>query len=112
MPRLGCSTCTQVVTGSTATYFLTQEMLAMALLMPGGHLGGLGGNARQVGGSGEGVLTPPTAPDGLRWGVETGELAHLLPPCLFLAFARPASVAAERQGLGRSLVHDEHTGSC
>jgi hypothetical protein len=37
---------------------LTQEMLAMALLLPGGHLGGLGGNARQVGGSGEGVLTP------------------------------------------------------
>ena len=33
-------------------------MLAMALLLPGGHLGGLGGNARQVGGSGEGVLTP------------------------------------------------------
>ena len=64
----------------------------MVLLLPGGHLGGLGGNARQVGGSGEGVLTPPTVPDGFRWGVETGELAHLLPPCLFLAFARPASV--------------------
>ena len=59
-------------------------MLAMALLLPGGHLGGLGGNAREVGGSGEGVLTPPTVPDGFRWGVETGELAHLLPPCLFL----------------------------
>ena len=67
-------------------------MLAMALLLPGGHLGGLGGNAREVGGSGEGVLTPPTVPDGFRWGVETGELAHLLPPCLFLAFARPANV--------------------
>ena len=49
-------------------------MLAMALLLPGGHLGGLGGNAREVGGSGEGVLTPPTVPDGFRWGVETGEL--------------------------------------
>ena len=45
----------------------------MALLLPGGHLGGLGGNAREVGGSGEGVLTPPTVPDGFRWGVETGE---------------------------------------
>ena len=53
-------------------------MLAMALLLPGGHLGGLGGNAREVGGSGEGVLTPPTVPDGFRWGVETGELTHLL----------------------------------
>ena len=51
-------------------------MLAMALLLPGGHLGGLGGNAREVGGSGEGVLTPPTVPDGFRWGVETGELCH------------------------------------
>ena len=67
-------------------------MLAMALLLPGGHLGGLGGTTREVGGSGEGLLTPPTVPDGFRWGVETGELAHLLPPCLFLAFARPASV--------------------
>ena len=56
----------------------------MALLLPGGHLGGLGGNARQVGGSGEGVLTPPTVPGGFRRGVETGELAHLLPSCLFL----------------------------
>ena len=45
-PDVGCST--QVVTG----YFLTQEMLAMAPLLPGGHLGGLGGNAREVGGSG------------------------------------------------------------
>ena len=50
----------------------------MVLLLPGGHLGGVGGNARQVGGSGEGVLTQPTVPDGFRWGVETGELAHLL----------------------------------
>ena len=45
----------------------TVEMLAMALLLPGGHLGGLGGTAREVGGSREGVLTPPTV-DGLRWG--------------------------------------------
>ena len=41
----------------------------MVLLLPGGRLGGLGGSARQAGGSGEGVLTPPTVPDGFRWGV-------------------------------------------
>ena len=62
LSRPGCST--QVVTGPTV------EMLAMALLLPGGHLGGLGGTAREVGGSREGVLTPPTVPDGFRWGVE------------------------------------------
>ena len=53
-------------------------MLAMALLLPGGHLGGLGGDAREVSSSGEGVLVPPIVPDGSRWGLETGELAHLL----------------------------------
>ena len=47
---------------------MTPKLLAMALLLPGGHLGGLGGSADGVGGSGEGVLTPPTVLDGLRWG--------------------------------------------
>ena len=59
----------------------------MALLLPGGHLGGSGGNAREVGGSGEGMLIPPTVRDGLRWALETGEIAHLPPPCLFLALS-------------------------
>ena len=38
---------------------MTQEVLAMALLLPGGHLGGLGGSADGVGGSVEGAQTPP-----------------------------------------------------
>ena len=39
-----------------------------------------------------GCLHPsPIVPGGLRWGLETGEIAHLLPRCLSLAFARPAS---------------------
>ncbi len=44
-------------------------MLAMALLLPGGRLGGLGGGAGGVGGSGEGVLAPLAVPDGSRWGL-------------------------------------------
>ena len=48
----------------------------MALLLPGGHLGGLGGNAREVGGDGEGVLTPPTVPDGLGFLPDADGFAH------------------------------------
>ena len=66
-------------------------MLAMALLLPGGHLGGMGGSADGVGGPVEGAWAPPIVRGGLRWGLETGEIAHLLHPCLSLAFARPAS---------------------
>ena len=53
----------------------------MALLVPGGHLGGLGGSANGTGGSGEGAWAPPRVPGGLRWGSETGGIAHLLHPC-------------------------------
>ena len=56
----------------------------MALLLPGGHLGVLGGSAGGVGGSVEGAWGPPIVPVGLRWGLETGEIAHLLPRCLSL----------------------------
>ena len=66
-------------------------MVMMALLLPGGYLGGLGGSADGVGGSVEGAWTPPIVPGGLRWGLETGEIAHLLPRCFSLAFARPTS---------------------
>ena len=51
-------------------------MLAMALLMPGGLLGGMAGEAGGVDGSGEGCLAAS----------ENGEPAHLLRLCLFLAF--------------------------
>eukprot|EP01043_Picozoa_sp_COSAG02_P002442 COSAG02_NODE_56_length_43700_cov_33.650765_13_plen_107_part_00 len=60
-------------------------MLATALLLPGGHLGVLGGGAVGADGSGESVLAPSTVPDaadGSRWGLVTGEHAHLLRPCL------------------------------
>eukprot|EP01043_Picozoa_sp_COSAG02_P046441 COSAG02_NODE_4342_length_5477_cov_3.682968_4_plen_57_part_00 len=54
-------------------------MLTMALLLPGGHLGGLGGGAGGADGSGGGgVSTPLSVPDGSRWGLVTGEPAHLL----------------------------------
>ena len=56
---------------------MTPKLLAMALLLPGGHLGGLGGSADGVGGSVEGAWAPPIVPGGLRWGLETGEIAHL-----------------------------------
>ena len=56
--------------------------MAMALLLPGGHLGGLGGSVDGVGGSVEGAWAPPIVPGGLRWGLETGEIAHLLHRCL------------------------------
>eukprot|EP01043_Picozoa_sp_COSAG02_P021764 COSAG02_NODE_1114_length_14502_cov_140.830035_12_plen_54_part_00 len=36
-------------------YFLTPKLLAMALLLPGGHLGGLGASADGAGGSVEGA---------------------------------------------------------
>jgi hypothetical protein len=72
-------------------------MLAMALLLPWGQLGGLGGGANGAGGPGEGVLAPSAVPDGSRWGLETGEHAHLLPPCLNLAFARPTRRCASEQ---------------
>ena len=41
-------------------------MLTMALLLPGGHLTGLGGGASGAGGSVEGVLIALTVPDGSR----------------------------------------------
>ena len=57
-------------------------MLAMALLLPGGHLGGMKGSADGVGGPVEGAWAPPIVRGGLRWGLETGEIDHLLPRCL------------------------------
>eukprot|EP01044_Picomonas_judraskeda_P017007 COSAG03_NODE_3121_length_2201_cov_3.873930_2_plen_76_part_01 len=59
--------------------------MAMALLLPGGRLGGLRGSAGGAGGSAEGAYAPPIVRDGLSWGLETGETDdHLLPRCLSL----------------------------
>ena len=67
---------------SQPRYFLAPKLLAMALLLPGGHLGGLGGSVDGAGGSMEGAWAPPVVLGGLRWGLKTGEIAHLLPRCL------------------------------
>ena len=45
----------------------------MALLLPGGHLGGLGGSADGAGKPVEGASAPPIVRDGLGWGLKTGE---------------------------------------
>ena len=53
-------------------------MLAMALLLHGGLLGGMGGEAAGVDGSGEGAWTLATPAEGFLAASGTGELAHLL----------------------------------
>eukprot|EP01043_Picozoa_sp_COSAG02_P025435 COSAG02_NODE_1428_length_12662_cov_12.695137_11_plen_98_part_00 len=53
-------------------------MLAMALLVHGGLLGGTGGEAAGVDGSGEGAWTLATPAEGFLAASGTGELAHLL----------------------------------
>ncbi len=58
------------------------EMLAMAMLLHGGPLGGVAGEAGGVDGSGQDFLAAS----------ETGEPAHLLHLCLFRAFPRDASL--------------------
>ena len=63
-------------------------MLAMALLLHGGLLGGMGGEAARVDGAGEGAWTLATPAEGFLAASGTGELAHLLHLCLFRAFPR------------------------
>ncbi len=57
------------------------KMLAMALLLHGGPLGGMGGEAAGVDGSGEGAWTLATPAEGFLAASGTGELAHLLHLC-------------------------------
>ena len=71
-------------------------MLAMALLLHGGLLGGMGGEAAGVDGSGEGAWTLATPAVGFLAASGTGELAHLLHLCLFRAFPRGASLRSQR----------------
>ncbi len=52
-------------------------MLAMALLLLGGLLGGAGGEAVGLDGSGEGAWTLATPPEGFLAASGTGELAHV-----------------------------------
>ena len=74
-------------------------MLAMALLLHGGLLGGMGGEAAGADGAGEGAWTLATPAEGFLAASGTGELAHLLHLCLFRAFPRGASFrVAHRSG--------------
>ena len=66
-------------------------MLAMALLLHGGLLGGMGGEAAGVDGAGEGAWTLATPAEGFLAASGTGELAHLvaeliLTSCYYLLF--------------------------
>eukprot|EP01043_Picozoa_sp_COSAG02_P056273 COSAG02_NODE_6651_length_3435_cov_5.250899_2_plen_69_part_00 len=64
-------------------------MLAMALLLHEGLLGGMGGEVGGVDGPGEGAWTLATPLKGFLAASGTGELAHLLHLCLFRAFRLP-----------------------
>eukprot|EP01043_Picozoa_sp_COSAG02_P012825 COSAG02_NODE_503_length_20999_cov_7.403110_7_plen_73_part_00 len=61
-------------------------MLAMALLLHGGLLGGAGGEAGGADGPGEGAWAPATPLEGFLAASGAGEFAHLLHLCLFRAF--------------------------
>jgi hypothetical protein len=65
----------------------------MALLLRGGLLGGMAGEAGGVDGPEKGAGTLATPPEGSLAASETGGPAHLLHLCLFRAFARCASIA-------------------
>ena len=71
-------------------------MLAMALLLHGDLLGGVGGEAAGADGPGEGAWALATPAEGSLAASETGELAQLLHLCLFRAFSRGASLRSQR----------------
>ena len=73
-------------------------MLMMALLPPGGLLGGYAGDPDGVNGSWEKACTYVSTPIRVRVAVATGELARHLPQRLFLACPRPASMACALPG--------------
>ena len=70
-------------------------MLMMALLPPGGLLGGYAGDPDGVNGSWEKACTYVSTPIRVRVAVATGELARHLPQRLFLACPRPASIVQQ-----------------
>ena len=68
-------------------------MLMMALLPPGGLLGGYAADPGGVNGSWEEACTCVSNPIRVRVALAAGEFAHRLPQRLFLACPRPASMA-------------------
>ncbi len=73
-------------------------MLAMALLLHGGLLGGMGGEAAGVDRAGEGAWTLATPAEGFLAASGTGELAHLLHLCLFRATRHETSIDVKQSG--------------
>ena len=70
-------------------------MLMMALLPPGGLIGGYAGDPDGASGSWEKVCTCVSTPIRVRVALATGEYARHLPQRLFIACPRPASMNAE-----------------
>ena len=64
----------------------------MALLPPGGLLGGYAADPGGVNGSWEEACTCVSTPIRVRAALAAGEFAHRLPQRLFLACPRPASI--------------------
>ena len=73
-------------------------MLMMALLPPGGLLGGYAGDPDGVNGSWEKACTYVSTPIRVRVAVAAGEYPRHLPQRLFLACPRPASMACALPG--------------
>ena len=69
-------------------------MLAMALLLRGGLLGGVGGEAGGVDGYGEGAWTLATPAEGFLAASGTGELAYLQYPCQFFRITHNLNTVA------------------
>ena len=86
-------------------------MLMMALLPPGGLLGGYAADPGGVNGSWEEACTCVSNPIRVRVALAAGEFAHRLPQRLFLACPRPASMACALPCcLQRALGQCYHTG--
>jgi hypothetical protein len=83
-------------------------MLAMALLLHGGLLGGMGGEAggRRVWGGGAWALATPL--EGFLAASETGGPSHLLHLCLFRAFPRGASTEHAQPAVVMVNAHELH----
>ena len=73
-------------------------MLMMALLPPGGLLGGYAGDPDGVNGSWEKACTYVSTPIRVRVAVAAGEYPRHLPQRLFLACPRPANMACALPG--------------
>ena len=81
-------------------------MLTMALLPPGGLLGGYAADPGGVNGSWEEACTCVSTPIRVRAALAAGEFAHHLPQRLFLACPRPT--CAHEHGLRAASAPHTH----